>query len=256
MPEHFDLEEFRTKRFDYKPGNHVSFFGPTQVAGKTTLGFALLETVARPELPATVLCMKHSDRVVSGWTRRLGFEEAAYWPPRRKWPWQDKPPGYTLWPRQTLTDIERDNRVISSQFLAAITHNRQHTPSITFADELYGLLAELNLPKQGLPMRTMLTAVVTRDSVAGHGLWYASQKPSGTQGVSVPGFFFNSAEHMFLSKDGEERNRRRYGEIACGIDPALIEQETLRLPKYSWLYINRSGPEWCVVDAYDSSLAM
>jgi hypothetical protein len=117
------------------------------------------------------------------------------------------------------------------------------------ANELYGLLAELNL-------RTLLTAVVTRDSVAGHGLWYESQKPSGTQGISIPGFFFNSAEHMFLSKDGEERNRQRYGEIACGIDPREIERQTLALDPYSWLYIRRSGPQWCVVDAYDSSLAV
>ena len=102
----------------------------------------------------------------------------------------------------------------------------------------------------------LLTAVVTRDSVAHHGLWYATQKPSGTQGVSIPGFFFNSAEHMFLSRDGEERNRVRYGEIACGIDPRAIERETLRLAPFSWLYIRRSGPAWCVVDAYDPSLAV
>jgi hypothetical protein len=86
-------------------------------------------------------------------------------------------------------------------------------------------------------------------------LWYESQKPSGTQGISIPGFFFNSAEHMLLSKDGEERNRKRYGEIACGISEREIERETLNLRPYSWLYIRRSGPEWAIIDAYDPSLA-
>lgn len=252
-PEHFGLEEFRRRKFDYRPGHHVAVFGPTQIAGKSTLNFALLEAVRDryPEIRPTVLCMKHRDRVIAHWTERLGFREVPAWPPARRVGdlFGQGPPGYTLWPRQSLTDIEADNALLRREFLAAITHNRGHVPSITVANELYGMLAELNL-------RELLTAVVTRDSVAGHGLWYESQKPSGTQGISIPGFFFNSAEHMLLSKDGEQRNRQRYGEIACGIDPREIERQTLGLAPFSWLYIRRSGPQWCIVDAYDPSLAV
>jgi hypothetical protein len=249
MPEHYALDEFGSKRFDYRDGHHLAAFGPTQIAGKTTLLFRLLQGVD-PRISRTVLVMKHSDRVVAGWTRRLGYQETPLWPPRRQLRrGLEKPPGYTLWPRQSLTDPDADNAHLEDQFRRAITWNRKHRPSITFADEIYGLLAELNL-------RTLLTSVITRDSGAGHGLWYASQKPSGTVGSPIPGFFFNSAEHMFLSKDGEERNRVRYGEIACGIDPRAIEKETLKLDPFSWLYIRRSGPHWAVIDAYDSSLAM
>ena len=253
MPEHFDLETFRRRHFAYEPGHHVGIFGPTQIAGKSTLCFALQEAVVTPEMPAIVLNMKHQDRVIAHWTRRLGYREIPSWPPVRKVseipPFGEKPRGYTLWPPQTLTDVEADNERLEREFKKAITYNRGHTPSITIANELYGLLAELNL-------RTLTTAVVTRDSVAGHGLWYESQKPSGTQGISIPGFFFNSAEHMFLAKDGEERNRQRYGEIACGIDPREIERQTLALDPYSWLYIRRSGPQWAIVDAYDPALAV
>jgi hypothetical protein len=265
VPEHFDLDIFRTRKFDYKPGHHVAVFGPTQIAGKSTLSFALLEAVKRfqPEIGVTALCMKHRDRVVAGWTKRLEFREIPSFPPEPtfKGLFTGKPPGYTLWPRQSLTDPVADNELLQREFVKAIVHNRGHTPSITLANELYGLLAELSASKdrQGrpmVPMRQLLTAVITRDSIAGHGLWYESQKPSGTQGISIPGFFFNSAEHMFLARDGEERNRKRYGEIACGIDPASIERETMRLDKNSWLYIRRSGPEWAVIDAYDPSLAM
>lgn len=252
MPEHYDLETFRRRKFGYRAGHHVAFFGPTQIAGKTTLSFALQEVVVSEDLPATVLCMKHVDRVISAWTDRLGYREIPAWPPVRKIgelpPFGRKPRGYTLWPPQTLTDVEADNARLELEFKKAITYNRGHPPSITVANELYGLLAELN-------MRKLLTAVITRDSVAGHGLWYETQKPSGTQGISIPGFFFNSAEHMFLAKDGEQRNRDRYAEIACGIDPAAIERETLALDPFSWLYIRRSGPRWCVVDAYDPALA-
>jgi hypothetical protein len=250
MPEHFDLDTFRSRHFDYRPGHHTAFFGPTQQAGKTTMAMALLESVASEDLPAIVLCKKHTDRVVSGWTRRLDFRETPAWPPRRKIADVGrKIPGWTLWPRQSLSDPAADNKLLARQFTAAIVHNRKHRPSITFADELYGLLAELH-------MRDLLTSVITQDSGSGHGLWFASQKPSGTQGISIPGFFFNSAEHMFLAKDGEERNRQRYGEIACGISPREIERETLRLAPYSWLYIRRTGPQWAVVDAYDPALSV
>ena len=251
MPEHYDLETFRRRKFAYEDGHHVAIFGPTQIAGKSTLSFALQEVAVTPERPATVLCMKHQDRTVAHWTRRLGYREVPAWPPVPKVaelpPFGHRPRGYTLWPRQTLTDVEADNELLEREFRKAIVHNRKNTPSITIANELYGLLAELHL-------RTLLTAVVTRDSIAGHGLWYESQKPSGTQGISIPGFFFNCAEWMFLSKDGEERNRARYAEIACGIDGRDIERETLALDPFSWLCIRRSGPQWCVVDAYDPAL--
>lgn len=265
MPEHFDLETFRTKKFGYEAGHHLAVFGPTQISGKSTLSFALLEAVKRyqPEIDVTTLCMKHKDRVIAHWTKRLDFREIPSFPPDPTFKelFGHKPAGHTLWPHQSLTDPEGDNELLQREFVRAITYNRGHTPSITHANELYGLLAELSKSKDRagrpmVPMRSLLTAVITRDSIAGHGLWYESQKPSGTQGISIPGFFFNSAEHMFLARDGEERNRKRYGEIACGIDPASIERETMRLDRNSWLYIRRSGPEWAVIDAYDPSLAI
>lgn len=265
MPEHFDLDTFRYKHFDYQPGHHVAVFGPTQIAGKSTLSFALLEAVVKllPEIKPVTLCMKHRDRVIAHWTKRLGFRETPAWPPDPKIGelLGNKPPGYTLWPRQTLSDVRGDNERLQREFVKAIVHNRGHTPSITHANELYGLLAELSKDKDraGNPMdslRQLLTAVITRDSIAGHGLWYESQKPSGTQGISIPGFFFNSAEHMLLAKDGEVRNRQRYAEIACGIDGTEIERETLKLDPFSWLYIRRSGPQWAIIDAYDKSLSV
>jgi hypothetical protein len=250
MIQHFGLEEFRTRRFVYRSGHHLAAYGPTQQAGKSTLIMALLEIVAiQLGIRSTVLCMKHSDKVVSHWTRRLNFVETPCWPPRPKLG-HLHPPGHTLWPRQSITNVEADNALLKREFTQAILWNRTHVPSVTVADEIYGLIAELQL-------RTLLTAVITRDSGAGHGMWYASQKPSGTQGVSMPGFLFNSSQHMFLSNDGEKRNRVRYGEIACGIDPQAIEREVLRLAPFSWLYIRRGSPPfWCVVDAYDPGLAV
>src|SRR5260221_8096368 len=200
MIQHFGIEEFRTRRFNYRPGEHVAFCGPTQEAGKTNMAYALLEKTASPELRATTLCMKHRDRVVSAWTRRLEFVETPSWPPKIKLS-NRHPAGHTLWPRQSLTDVEADNALLEREFTKAIVYNRGHTPSITHANELYGLLAELNL-------RKLLTAVVTRDSIAGHGLWYETQKPSGTKGLSVPGLLFYSSAAIVLSYHRGSRNTR------------------------------------------------
>lgn len=261
MPDHYSLEVFRRRHFDYGDGEHVGFYGPTQQAGKSTLMFALLEMVASPARPPIVMCMKHKDRVIAHWTKRLGFRETPAWPPPPKLgelpPFGHRPPGYTLWPHQSLVNPEADNALLESQFRRAIIHNRKHTPSISVMNELYGMLAELHL-------RQLLTAVITRDSIAGHGGWHEAQKPSGTQGISIPGFFFNSDEHMFFARDGEGRNRERYAQIACGIDAREIERETLALDTYSWLYIRRTsgkrnprgGAQWCVVDAYDPAFAV
>lgn len=252
-PERFPLEEFRSRKFDYRMGQHVAFFGPTQVAGKTTTALALLEAVIRryPELRPKILCMKHSDRVVAAWTKRLDFRETPAWPPPPKLGelLGSKPKGYTVWPHQTLTNPALDAETREREFRKAIYDNRLHRPSITFADELYGLIAILGLSD-------LLTDVVTQDAVSGHGLWFATQKPSGTQGKSIAGFFFDSAQHNFFSKPGDARNRQRVADISCGIDPAAIEYEANKLPPFSWLYVQRSPTRWCIVDAYDPSLAV
>ena len=164
VPDHLALADFRARHFDYGAGHHVAFFGPTQIAGKSTLSFALQESViARyPEIQPVGLCMKHRDRVVAHWTRRLGYRETPVWPPPPRLselpPFGTKPAGYTLWPRQSLSVVDADYGLLEAQFKRAITHIRGHVPSITNANELYGMLAELNL-------RKLLTAVVTRDSV-------------------------------------------------------------------------------------------
>lgn len=252
-PERFRLDDFRARKWDYRPGEHVAFFGPTGAAGKTTLAFALLEPVVarRPEIRPKVLVMKHSDRVVAHWTARLRFRETPSWPPslRVRELLGDRPAGYTIWPRQTLVNPAYDRMVRAREFEKAIHHARLHRPSITLADELYGLSAVLG-------MTDLLTEVITQDGVSGHGLWFASQKPSGTQGRSIPGFFLDSAQHNFFSKAGDSRNRQRVADISCGIDRESIEYTVTRLPPKSWLYVHRSPTWWCVVDAFDPSLAV
>lgn len=243
MPEHYSLEEFRHRRFGYRPGQHVAFFGRTQYAGKTTFAFALLDAIASSELPATVFCMKTQDRVVSALTRKLGLIETPSWPPRKhlgNW----RPRGHTLWPPQSLTDPAADAARMSAEFGRALLWHQRHTPGVVFADELQGLLAELEL-------RARLRAIITRAGGAGLGLWYANQKASGVREAPMDGYFLNSPTWTFMAKDPDENNLDRYSGISAGIPARDIEREVLKLEQYSWLGIQRDYPAWCVIDSYD-----
>lgn len=256
MPEHYDLDRFRHNIFapDYLKavargdGKHVFFMGRTRYAGKTTTAFALLDAVTSPELPGTVFCMKSKDRVVSALTRRLGYIETPTWPPRRQLTnWH--PRGHTLWPPQGLKDPDADDDRLEREFNAALLWHQKHSPGIVFADELQGL--------NGLKkVRSRLRAVVTRGGGAGLGLWYANQKASGTREIPIDGYFKNSATWTFMAKDPDDSNLQAYSDISAGIPAKYIQEQVLKLDRNSWLAINRDGPYWCVVDAYDPRWAV
>lgn len=228
-----DRQEFLDHYWRYSPGEHVAAFGPTQRAGKTFLMFQLLRASLRPDVRTTAFCMKPADKTVAAWSDALAFKETPTWPPPPRWPWQDKPPGYTLWPRHTY-DNDVDNPHLRAEFRKGMLDGYKRGRSILFLDEIFGIVGELGLSEE-------LLMILTRGGGMGCGAWIATQKPSGTQQVSLPGFIFNCPTHMFLAPDNDKRNRRRYSELAGGVDPELIERETLQLQKYEFLYLNANG---------------
>lgn len=217
----------------YKPGHHVFLIGPTQRAGKTHLGFQLLGATDKSDLDTTVFCMKPRDRTVAGFSDELGFREIPSWPPKKHW-WDEKPEGYTLWPRQSLKNVDKDNAHLREEFQKAMMHGYSHGNSILFLDEIYGIVAELGLGQE-------VISILTRGGGMKCGAWMATQKPGGTQGKSLPGFIFNCPTHMFLANDNDARNRQRYSELAGGHDPREIENTVLSLGKYEFLYLNADG---------------
>src|SRR5215831_9228670 len=110
----FPRGDFLKNRWKYRRGEHVAFIAPTQ-DGKTTLAFQLLQVTAGRGLPAYTMVMKPRDPVPAAWTRHLGYKEVPTWPPRKPYPWEDAPNGYTLWPRHTF-NVKVDNAHMTDQF--------------------------------------------------------------------------------------------------------------------------------------------
>lgn len=240
----FGRGEFFKRRWRYKAGEPVAIIAPMQ-DGKTTLGYQLLQVTAKPSLPAVVLVMKPRDATPAAWTRHLGYAELPIWPPKEQMPWKEKPSGWTLWPRHTFV-VEVDNAHLSEQFAKALQWAYKRGNCIVFADEVYGLIAELD------GLQDSLIALWSRGGGMGCGLWAATQRPAGSAGHGVPGFMYSNSTHLFFGKDPDKRSRQRYGEIG-GVDAQLLEAIVMSLRKYEFAYVHRGdakgGPYICVIEA-------
>jgi hypothetical protein len=238
----FTREEFLQERWNYLPGEHVTFTAPTQ-NGKTTTMFDLLKATDTSwcTIPPVMLVGKPMDPVVANGIEGLGYEEINKWPPRKKW-FQEKPPGYALWPKHLMNvEPDVDNAHVSNLMRPALMHTFRAGNTITIADESYYLCVELGLDR-------LLTRHWTQGAGMGSGLWDGTQKPSGTTAGSIPSFRYNSATHTFLGRDPDKRNRDRFGEIG-GVDPKLLSETVMSLAKYEWLYIHRDGPTMAIIEA-------
>lgn len=229
--ETFTAEEFISERFDYTAGQHVSFLAPTQ-AGKTTLAFRLLESIANPKLPAVALVMKPKDPTVQKWLDHLkqrGWKRVKVWPPVMG----VRAPGYIFWPVHKF-DPKKDNPELEAKFRKVLLWGYGKGNVIIFVDEVYGLTNELDLKDE-------LNAIWSRGAGMGCGQWATSQRP-----YSVPQWMYSQPEHIFLAYTPDKRDRQRFSEIG-GIEGKAVEEQVLRLPQYHWLYIRRTGPEWCII---------
>lgn len=239
---HFSREEFLRERWNYNPGEHVSFITATQ-NGKTSLVYDLLcyTDTSWCRIPPTMIVAKPLDAVVATGLDALGYEEVDRWPPPKHW-FDDPPPGYGLWPKHLQdADEERNNAHLAGIIKPAVRDLFWRGNTICIADEIYHLCALLDMSPQ-------MTRHWTQGHGMGAGLWSATQKPSGTQQGTVPSFMYNSQTHTFLGRELDERNRRRLNEIS-GIDSGLAADIVKGLKKYEWLYIHRDGPAMCVIEA-------
>jgi hypothetical protein len=237
-------EEFASSRFTYKPGQHVVFAGPTQRAGKTTLGFKLLEHAATPDLPVYVAVSKPADKVTSQEGQRLGYRRVPDYPfpPKIKEIFADrKPCGYLIWPNMTNPDTAMDNasEVTGRLINGVYAEGARGKQCILYLQDTVTKSKVLNLDKH-------MVMVITMSGAMGVGGWFEVQKPSDAGKTAL--WSYPNAEHVFISKDPVKRNRAYYDDIG-GHDPGEVSRISLSLEPYQFLYLERSHGYMCIVDS-------
>lgn len=223
-------DEFITEYWDYTSGQHVTILAPTQW-GKTTLCYQLLNATANVERPAFILVVKPRDRVVTEFGKKLGFRTIRTWPP----PWYlRKQRGFNVWPAHTYnTKVDDENH--EAFFRKVLEDCYKRGNDIVFADESTGITDDLNLKRE-------VVKIHKRGAALGCGMWLTDQRPFYVAQTS-----YSQAEHLFLGNSADKRDRQRFGEIG-GIDPFIVQSEVMKLQRFQWLYIRRTGPQMCVID--------
>lgn len=252
----FSRAEFFGERWDYQPGEQVFICQPSQ-GGKTHFGFDLINATPHVK-PPVALVMKPRDPTPANMTKKWGWKEIPAWPPPRRPFWQPEPPGYTLWPRHSLSldpaSLDRTNAHIKAQFERCMMGGYKHGDQVILVDEIYGLLAELD-------MEHVISALSNRGSGMNAAMWYFTQRASGTVGAPMPGYLFNNPTKLFLGYDPVAGNRKRFSEIG-GVNTSLVMDEVSNLqvvptrtpygvkPISELLFIDKNGPRggyMCIV---------
>lgn len=242
-------DEFFGDYYDYRPGEHVSFLGPTRY-GKTFLAYQALDhaMAQNPELTVASLMPKPRDQATTAWAKQLNLRETPDWPPKKKW-LESKPRGYVLWPHHNPSLSAEENREQIAGVMRKCLHQQYWKGnSITFADDVHIAAVLMGLNPE---LEQFWTAGGSNKA----GVWSANQKPSGTlNSGSVSSFSYNAPTHLFLMRDPDVRNQRRLSEIG-GIDPHELAGIVANLRMWNIhgnnvsevLYLDRRGPYYATL---------
>lgn len=237
----FSREEFASRRFEYKPGQHAVFGGPT-TRGKTKEAFSLLEYTATPELPALVAVSKPTDTVTMQEGSRLGYRRVSEWPPIKKISEIGNPPsGYLIWPKfgDVDADVANAARVTSDLIKHTYANGVKKKQAILVMDDTMVKAKVLNLDGEMVTILTMAGAM-------GIGIWVFVQKPTDSGRTTV--WSYEQATHLLLTKGGDAAVLKRYMEIS-GDNAPIVRRALPSLLPFQFLYQHRYEDWICVIDS-------
>lgn len=238
-------EAFARDYFDYHPGEHVVFGGPS-TRGKTTLAFDLLEYCVNPDFPAFLAVSKPTDRVSAQRGKELNFRRVSEWPPPKRVSeifGGQKPSGYLVWPQfgDINTDMQRGAQVTSHLIMERYANgaSKKNTGGILVMDDTMVKAKIMGLDNE---MVTILAMAGAMDL----GLWIFVQKPTDSGRTTLWGF--ENATHLFFTKGGDTRMLNRYAEI-IGDNGRKAKQIIPTLKPFEFLYVHKTEGTMCIVGA-------
>lgn len=242
-------QEFLDEYFRYEPGEHLLIVEPTG-GGKTHLAYQLLGEAMQqhPELSVVSLMPKPADPSTVAWAKALNLRETPVWPPQRKL-LGGKPAGHVLWPKHRMDLVPALRRQkIGDVLRTGLDSQYRRGKSITFIDDAHSAAVFMKLNEH-------LEELLVNGRAGGAAAWMALQKPSGSAATGgVSSFAYSSATHLFLGRDNDQRNIRRFGEIG-GFDSGEIESIVRNLRLYQIgnhtvsekLYLDQRGPRKALI---------
>lgn len=236
---------FARDYFDYKPGEHVVFGGPS-TRGKTSLAFDLMEYVATADFPAYVAVSKPQDPVTQRRGPALGFRRVDEWPPPpriQELMGGEKPRGYLVWSKfgDLNVDMERCAAITHRLLMERYAHgaSRRNKGGILVMDDT---MIKAKIMGQDSSMVTILAM----GGAMKLGLWIFVQKPTDSGRTTLWGY--EQATHLFFTKGGDDRMLRRYAEI-IGEQGSLAKRVIPTLQPFQFLYVHKVEEFMCIVDA-------
>lgn len=188
----------------FKQGEHVILIGPTG-QGKTTLARELIKR----RNYVTVIATKPRDPMVASLVKQEGYWLAESWPPPAP---RDRFPRVVFWPPiERMRDMSEQRERIR----VALMDVYEQGGWCVYLDEGRYVADQLKLGP-------FVTVLWIQGRTLGISLICSTQRP-----FWIPQEAYDQSTHMFLWRENDERNLRRYGEFSQDADDLKTTLATL-----------------------------